>query len=161
MKRRPLLFLILFIITSAAHGQYLRFDEVLQVQAMDSTALKQLCAQKQYDLVKVTENNYVFSYNFRCHDRKSVSFTKAFPKDPSADTYVFYYLSSGREFRKLKDAAKAAGFTLSDKYAMPARYPDMQGKKELYTKDGLELEFGISNVGPGRYVIILSRQAHS
>ena len=157
MNLKLLLSLVLLVVISSARGQYLSFDELSKIHTLDSVSLKQYCEEKKYVLKKVTTTKYSVSYSYRSADKKSVSFTRSFPNDPPGHVYVYYYLNNAKAYREIKTSAKAAGFTFDKKYAMPAASPDMQNEMERYVKDDVELEFEISNVGPGRYVVTLHK----
>jgi hypothetical protein len=150
-----LLIAFAFTVTSTTHGQYLQFDDMLKIHSLDSISLKQFCADKGHDLKKVTGTNYSVSYTFQSKKKRSSYFTRTFPRDTSRQVQLYYYLNNAKAYRELKSSARAAGFVFSKKYALPARYPDMQNEVERYIKDALELDFEISNVGPGRYVVTL------
>src|SRR5215211_7930926 len=102
MKPTLFLSLALFIVVSTARGQYLRFDDMLKIQSLDSTSLKQFCAEKRYEVKKVTETSHSVTYTFQSIDHKSVSFSRSFPRDPKAAVSLNYYLNNAKEYRQLK-----------------------------------------------------------
>ena len=100
---RLIIFLIFILSASCIQGQILSLDDIIRIRAMDSIELKIFCSEKGFKLKEIKEDNWIYSYSYYSPIDNSIWFIRTFPKDTTANRFVYYYFTDNktrREFRK-------------------------------------------------------------
>lgn len=141
-------------------GQKLQLDDILTSYKLDSISLKSFSKEKQFDLTKITEDNWIFSYNFQSTSDKKISFARTFPKDRSDNIYLYYYFDDKKDYQNFKDSLKSKGFKKSESYNIFPKNVRTGDFRESYTNDTLKLELSTSNFEKTKWALLLSKKSN-
>jgi hypothetical protein len=141
-------------------AQGLKLTELLKIYSLDSLSLKEFCRIKQFDHLRITEDSWIYSYNFQSSVNGKISFIKTFPKDHSDQFFLYYYFNEKQDFKDFKDSLKVNGFKKLRSYNMfPQRTP-LYDLRETYITKTLELELSMSNVDNTKYTLLLYKRVN-
>jgi hypothetical protein len=139
-------------------AQKLSLDDIFKAYILDSLALKSFCADKQFTIEKVSEDNWINSYTFRSAVNKNISFVRTYPKDQSADIFLFYYFDSRDDYKDFRKAAESKGFTLEKEYEVMPPGSNKSDYRERFGNSHMQLDLCTTNIGQNKYILILFRK---
>jgi hypothetical protein len=161
INRQSLFFGICFLLfINSSFGQKLSLDEILTAYKLDSVSLRTFCNEKHFELTKVKEDNWIFSYTYQSTIDKKVSFIRTFPKDQSDKVFLYYYFDERKDYKNFKDSLKIKGFDKSKSYEMFPNNQNMSDYRERYITDNLELELCTTNFGGNRRTLLLYKRVN-
>jgi hypothetical protein len=155
-----LLGLVFLAFTNLSFGQKLQLADILTVYKLDSISLKAFCEGRQFELVKVTEDNWIFSYTFQSKTDKKISLIRTFPKDHSDQIFLYYYFDDKKDYKNLKDSLKSNGFEKFRSYNIFPENPSMSDYREGFVTENLELELSTSNVESKHRALLLFKRSN-
>ncbi len=135
--RKLILFALTIGISHFTYGQKLGMNDIFEMYSLDSITLKKSCADRNFSLVHISEDNWIFSYNFRSNNDEKVSFSKTFPKDTAANKFANYQFYSYKDYRELKKEIKRIGFTFER--TLSNDYGSVSYTKDFYRNDVYEI----------------------
>lgn len=134
--RKLILLALTIVISHFTYGQKLGMNDIFEMYSLDSISLKKSCADRNFGLVNISEDNWIFSYNFRNNDEK-VAFSKTFTKDTAANKFANYQFYSYKDYKELRKEIRRTGFTF--KRTLTNNYGSILFIKEFYRNDVYEI----------------------
>jgi hypothetical protein len=135
--RKLILFALTIGISHFTYGQKLVMNDIFEMYSLDSISLKKSCADKNFSLVNISEDHWIFNYNFRSNSDKKISFGRTFPKDTAANKFASYHFDSFKDYKDLKKEIKRSGFTF--KRTLSNDYGSVSYTKDFYQNDVYEI----------------------
>ncbi|MRG45073.1 hypothetical protein GFS24_08100 [Chitinophaga sp. SYP-B3965] len=107
LVKRAIFTILLALTTHFSFGQQLPLEDIFKIYTSDSLSLKQYCAEKNFELIEVTEDAWVVFYNFRVNEK--ISFLKGYPKNQGTGS-VHYNFSDYEDYKGFKKSIRQMGF---------------------------------------------------
>jgi|SRR5688572_1709822 len=147
---------ILFSNASYSFGQTLSLDDIFKIYALDSIALKQFCAEKNFELVFIDEDDWAFEYSFQSKSDEKIFVYRTFPKDGSAGPFVRYYFNNQHEYENFEKLIKARDFDRI-KYKSYSKKISTEISTKHFVDPKSEWEIGMEkyNAGASKYALTL------
>jgi len=127
----------LFIVY-CTQGQTLSLDEIIQIRTMDSLELKTFCYNKGFKLKEIKEDNWINTYSYISQTSNSIWFLRTFPKDTTANSFVYYYFTENKTLRKFKKQMKNKGFKYEK--TKTDNYGGNEYKHKIYLTENNEID---------------------
>ena len=157
-KAKFILGFIFLLSATLSFAQKLQLKDILIAYKLDSISLKTFCNEKQFELVDIKEDNWIFSYTFQSRTDKKISFIRTFPKDQSDKVFLYYYFDDKKDYKIFKDSLNIEGFEKLRSYEMFPNNPNMSDYREGFVTDNLELELCTTNLGKSRRTVLLYKR---
>jgi hypothetical protein len=146
-------------IFNSSFGQKLSIDDLLNVYKLDSISLKTFCRERDFELVRIKEDNWMLSYEYQSATDKKISFHKTFPKDQSGDVTLYYYFDENKDYKYFKDSLKTKGFKEFGSHELfPPNDKNLSDYRERYVTPELEISLSTTNVGPNKRALLLYKR---
>ncbi|KAA2245527.1 hypothetical protein F0L74_06090 [Chitinophaga agrisoli] len=129
-------------------------EDIFDMYPLDSISLKKACNDKDFSLVNIQEDHWIFSYTFRSNNKKEISFLRTFPKDTTASKHLQYHFLSYKSYNKLRKQIRENGFTFTREQKKD--YGSVAYSREYYRNDVFEIALEEQlHQGPHSFTLML------
>ncbi len=146
MKHYQRLFLLLIILCSGLHhslfAQSLQLTDILKLYSLDSSAARQFCVDKQFNVTTAGNTSANMRYGFASGD-STTRLEISYPNDStSLNVQLNYWFNNTKAYKQFKTALRKNGFTRQSAKQIEGTLPSYA---ERYINKNLQVEL----ISPG------------